>query len=363
MLTTYSEIDAVSGASHRANETLRRLHAASVFGGAVEVQARLEGVQQWLADDLRDVALSLAALESELGQAGRSAQLAARHLLALPGKRIRPLCVLLAARLGGRHLDAVVRDLASASELVHAATLLHDDVIDEGAMRRGAPTARMVYGNSASVLGGDHLLVRALKLVQRTGVSTALVGLLSVIDEMVEAEAVQLSARHAPQIDRALVQRVIRGKTGALFRWSLEAGAQAAGMADAEIGALGEAGMAVGVAFQLIDDLLDLTGDRQTLGKEPLADLREGKITWPVLVAVEMQPALLPWVERAARDDGARSLEELASKVRASGAVQATLAQAHSEAQKARQALAILGDSESRRALEAVIDAVLARRM
>src|SRR5690606_25678383 len=189
-------------------------------------------------------------------------------------------------------LDAQVRDLAVACELVHAATLLHDDVIDEGTERRGAPAARVIYGNSASVLAGDALFTEALRLVGRAGVPGLLDELLTVIAEMVDAEALQLERRGRLDLSREAYLRVIRGKTATLFRWALRAGGGAAGLGAGQVDALGEAGASLGLAFQLTDDLLDLDGDPAVTGKDALADLRQGKVTWPVILACEREPDL-----------------------------------------------------------------------
>jgi octaprenyl-diphosphate synthase len=199
--------------------------------------------------------------------------------------------VALAARLGAGFSPAAL-ELAVAVELVHNATLLHDDVIDLGETRRGAVAARLVYGNAASIFAGDWLLVEAIRRIELAGVPGTLARALEVIDEMIRAEALQLARRGRLDGDRATYLRIVEGKTAALFRWALFAGARAGGLSLAAEAALDDYGRHLGIAFQLVDDLLDFTGEARTLGKAPFADLREGKLTYPLLLAIERRPAL-----------------------------------------------------------------------
>ncbi len=363
---TINSVVAVSNPAHD-EAVLGRLRHAIRHAGGADVAEGLAQIQQWLGGEVEAIEQALGRIEDELssplpnGRVDR-ARLAARHLLQRPGKRVRPLCVLLAARLGLPADPTKVQPLAVAAELVHAATLLHDDVIDEGVDRRGAPAARRIFGNSVSVLAGDHLLVRALRMVHATGVAEALPRLLAVIDEMVTAESVQLVGRITPVGDRDVVLSVIRGKTASLFRWSMEVGGMAAGLPEAGITALGTAGMAAGVAFQLVDDVLDLSGDAALLGKETLADLREGKLTWPVVVALERDPHLLDLV-RAAADEGetGAAARSLVAGIRRTEALQETVRFAQAQAEVATAALRSVSGNPARRALEVVIDAFVAR--
>lgn len=349
-----------------AEPVLDSLNTAARRHGADDVASRLSSLRDWLADDL-------AALEAAIsGQGGvfdtspgspplDLAERSAAWLLALPGKRIRPLCVLLAARLGGRGLDRTVRDLAVAVELVHAATLLHDDVIDEGTERRGAATARMVYGNSASILGGDHLLTVALRRVAGSAPHAVLVSLIDVIGEMVRAEAVQLERRGRFEPNRETYLEVIDGKTAALFRWGLWAGGMAAELPEPALSALEAAGVALGLAFQLVDDAIDLESLDGESGKTPLADLREGKLTWPLVVAVERDPGLAEEIQRRISEGGDGIDAALVERIRRTGGVEATRAFAAEQAARAGDELLKLPEGPARAALLTVVETALRR--
>lgn len=341
--------------------------------GLSPLAARLLELRAWLADDLSALEDAIDDFADQAVEAeptlpdipGLLGRRAAGHLLERPGKRIRSLCVLLAARAGGQRLNDRVRDLAVACEMVHAATLLHDDVIDEGSERRGAPAARTVYGNSASILGGDHLLIEALRRVDRGGSAELLRELLEVISEMVRAEAMQLEQRMCFSPDRKLYLEVIDGKTAALFRWGLRAGGFASGLPNEAAEALGRAGTALGLAFQLIDDVLDLEGDPKETGKDPLTDLCEGKLTWPVIMACERDSGL----RRELKDhvDHPSELEpatrgDLVARIRQTGALEATRVFAEFQGERARIELTAVPRSLARTAIQWVVDAAIHRQ-
>lgn len=334
-----------------------QLAAASRDAGLDHLAGRLDTLWRWLADDL----VALEAALSDVGHDGTDlGWRAARYLLARPGKRIRPVCLALAARVGGHGFDDAVRDAAVACELVHTATLLHDDVIDEGTERRGVPAARRVYGNTASVLGGDHLLVEALRRTE----GAAHGELLDVVAAMVNAEAMQLERRRRFDGDRAAYFRIVEGKTAALFRWALRAGGRLAALPPEAVQTLGEVGTSLGVAFQLVDDLLDLEGDPEITGKSACADLREGKLTWPLLLAAEREPDLAARLQLYASADNEldpRVAARLVDDVRATGAIDAARREAVHHGARARAALERLPDGRARDALATVVDAALAR--
>ena len=345
----------------RTEPVLDPLHAVCVRHNLDDVAARLNEMQSFLGDDLALLEAAITGLHQSGPNALDLAEQAAAYLLSRPGKRIRPLCVMLAARLGGRGFDRCVRDIAVAAELVHAATLLHDDVIDEGMDRRGAPAARMSYGNAASVLAGDHLLITALRRVMDCGLPGVLSGLLDVIAEMVAAEALQLDRRGRFEPDRAAYLRVIEGKTAALFRWGLVSGGVVGELSTEHKDALACAGTALGLAFQLVDDAIDLEEDAAHTGKTALSDLREGKLTWPLVIAVERDPGLQS-VIRDCIDQGESVIGgALLARIRATGAIAETRAFAAEQARVAEAALATLNPGPAQRALQTVVQTALNR--
>ena len=314
------------------------------------------------------VARDLNAIESDLSALGpRETPMhdSARHLLRNGGKRLRPLCVALAARIGSGITDAA-RDLAVAAELVHNAALLHDDVVDVGDQRRGAPASRVIYGNAASVYAGDWLLVEAMMRIRRAGFPDLLDRALAVLAEMLEAEALQLERRG--RIDASLDDylHVIDGKTASLFRWALLAGGRAGGLSDVECDALQRFGGKLGIAFQVIDDVLDVDGTPAELGKELFADLREGKLTYPLMVALSRRDDLradlagrLAGGEAALDDATARHAVEV---MRQSGGIDEARSFATRLIDEASAALSELPTTPATDLLAAVAVGITARR-
>ena len=326
-----------------------------------ELATRLAELRDWLASDLSDLEHHLKSIDVQ--EKREVAWSAANYLLEQRGKRVRPLCVMLAARMGGRPLDAAVRDVAVACELVHTATLLHDDVIDCGTDRRGVPSARMIYGNAASVLGGDHLLVESLRRISRA-FPKHVDSLLEVIDGMIRAEALQLELRRAFTLSREQYLEVVDGKTAGLFCWGLRVGGELGALAPTHVETLAGVGADLGMTFQLVDDVLDLDGDPTTTGKNAFADLREGKLTWPLILAAEHTPALGKRIERFVADERAIEDEEAAEIARAvvaTGAIEATRAEAAAYAGRALDGLATLPAGTARLSLETVVETALSR--
>ncbi|HEY6880744.1 MAG TPA: polyprenyl synthetase family protein [Polyangiales bacterium] len=331
-----------------------------------QVAMRLADIRAWLSDDLKEVET---ALRADLGGTGPSghADLVTRagaHLINLPAKRVRPLCVLLGARMGGVGLNARVKALATACELVHSATLLHDDVLDEGTERRGAPSARVMFGNAASVLAGDQMLLQAMRLVESLR-DWELVDLLNeTMKDMILAESLQLECQGRFVPDRATYLKIIQGKTASLFQWAFSVGGIEGGLAAEDVATLGEVGAAIGLGFQITDDLLDVCGDAALLGKKPLADLREGKLTWPFIIATEREPKTLEVVK-----DYAAKLErglEVSEKpvldcLRATDALAATRQFARAQGTRAHALLKTLPESTARNAIQVVVDAAIDR--
>ena len=358
-----------------------RLATVSATRGARDLGERLTDLGRWVRADLADFETELELIP----RGARVVQQAAHHLLDLRGKHLRPLCVALATRLGDGFTPRA-RALAVAVEMVHTATLLHDDVVDLADKRRGEPAACVVYGNAASIFAGDWLLVAALRRIAAANVPGMLDRMLEVIDEMILAESLQLERRGTNFLarraepgslhlgaERAEYFRIVEGKTAALFRWAMQAGARAAGLDDATEAALDRYGLHLGVAFQAIDDELDF---EDGTGKDPLADLREGKMTYPLVVALEREPGLrgqiadaLAALARAPSDSSVPAsgatggaLSQIATTVRATGALVATRKLAEEHAHRALDAISGFASGPARDALETVALASLERK-
>lgn len=340
---------------------LERLRSVCTTRGLDALGEKLAELGELVRTDMADVDAAMAELPND----GSLVQRAGHHLLALGGKRLRPLCVILASKVGSGY-DRRVRELSIAVEIVHAATLLHDDVIDVGDRRRGAPTARTVYGNAASIFAGDWLLVDALRRVEGTRVEGALTRLLEVIDTMIVAESIQLENRG--RIDTGAEQwlRVVEGKTASLFRWAMWSGATAGGLDARAASALEEYGLHLGVAFQAVDDVLDLTGDHRATGKALFTDLREGKMTYPLIVALERDPDLRPVVADIVANQDAEIDESVRVRVLASlaetGAVRDCLAMARERVDLAAEALSHVPAGAARDALRTVAETAVSRQ-
>jgi octaprenyl-diphosphate synthase len=300
---------------------------------------------------------SLAELELQLRSATSDAEeklrAAARHLVAGGGKRIRPMVTLLAAGACGGEMRGAI-PYAVAAELTHSATLLHDDVIDDGPMRRGQPAARVIWGNAVSVLSGDWLLTRALELVSATpGRPAALPALLGTMRRLVEGEVLQLSLRGTFAASERDYLDVVRGKTASLFGWAAGAGAWSAGLTGRVPDALVRFGEGIGIAFQLVDDALDYAADPELLGKRLGADLAEGKATLPLIRACAAEPRLRERL--AAVVDGVDAAQAVAAElievVKRVGGVDEARAMARRHTGAALDALGEVPDGAHRRAL------------
>lgn len=319
---------------------------------------RLEQLRPLLGADLAAVEAALAIPDRD-----RAVHSGAHHLLTRGGKRLRPACVALAARLGSG-FDAAALELAVAAELVHNATLLHDDVVDLGTARRGAPTARIVYGNAVSIFAGDWLLIDALRRVRRSGEPDVLERLLDVIDEMIVAESRQLERRGRLSASLDDWTAVASGKTAALFRWAMYAGCRAGGLSIDEARRAERFGEGLGLAFQATDDVLDLTGDPQSTGKALFADLREGKASLPIVFALRARPDLEPELARAAEGelDEPRA-RELSRHVTSTGAIDATRAYADDQVREACARLDPFAASPAHAILVGIAQNVTAREV
>lgn len=285
------------------------------------------------------------------------------HLIEAGGKRLRPMLTLAAARLCGYGAGFHIH-LAATVEFIHTATLLHDDVVDESTRRRGRPTANLLWDNKSSVLVGDYLFARSFQLMVETGSLRVLDILSNAAATIAEGEVLQLTAAQDLSTDEAIYLQVVRGKTAALFAAACEAGAVIAGAPEAEVQALATYGDALGIAFQMADDLLDYEGSAATIGKNTGDDFRERKMTLPVIKAVARADAheRAFWqrvIEKGEQVEG--DLDRARSILLRHGALAATRAEALDWSARARAALSILPEDPLRTALQDLADYVVAR--
>ncbi|HEY0276127.1 MAG TPA: polyprenyl synthetase family protein [Paenirhodobacter sp.] len=285
------------------------------------------------------------------------------HLIEAGGKRLRPMLTLAAARLCGYGGPYHVY-LAATVEFIHTATLLHDDVVDESAQRRGRPTANLLWDNKSSVLVGDYLLARSFQLMTETDNMRVLNILSNASAVIAEGEVLQLTAAQDLRTDESIYLQVIRGKTAALFSAATEVGAVIAAAPEPQVQALHDYGDALGIAFQMADDLLDYGGSSVSIGKNVGDDFRERKLTLPVIKAVAKADAeeRAFWsrvIEKGDQQDG--DLDHALALMERHGALQATRAEALGWSEKARHALHLLPDHPLREMLSDLADYVVER--
>jgi octaprenyl-diphosphate synthase len=273
------------------------------------------------------------------------------YIVTAGGKRIRPRLVLLFSEALG--FDGPERlELAAIVEFIHTATLLHDDVVDESALRRGRATANAMFGNAASVLVGDFLYSRAFQMMVSVNRIRVLDVLADATNVIAEGEVLQLMNMHDADLSVDDYLRVIRFKTAKLFEASARLGAVLADVGPELEESCADFGRSLGTAFQLIDDLLDYEGNSDELGKNIGDDLREGKPTLPLLVAMQRAAKTDKDLIRHAIQHGeVHKLPQIIELVRSTGALDATRQAAQLEADKARAALAVLPESRAKRAL------------
>jgi len=282
----------------------------------------------------------------------------ARYLIDSGGKRLRPMLTVAAAQLFGKGNGSAI-NFAAAVEFMHNATLLHDDVVDESDMRRGKPAARMVWGNKASILVGDFLLGQAFMMMVETRDVDSLGVLSSASAVMAEGEVFQLSKTGDLTTTAADYAEVIRAKTAVLFQAACEVGAMAGGADAAGRHALATYGLELGNAFQLVDDALDYGGQAGTLGKNTGDDLREGKMTLPIILALADGTAAERETISTALGDPEATAEQVEAVVAILNRLDAlprTLAQAHGHARAAQQALKALPASDLSTLLNDVVE-------
>ena len=304
----------------------------------------------WLIEDMRRIenllmstaAASVHPLVSE----------SSTHLIKAGGKRLRPALVAICSRAGEPGRRATLQ-AAAGIELIHLASLYHDDVIDETETRRGVPTAHSKWGVEVAVLAGDFLFATGCALGAQAGGEVPLL-IAAALAEVCEGQIVETESVGDPRRSVAEYFETIKRKTAALFRASCELGVVTSGADEAVRPHLARFGEKLGIAFQLVDDLLDLFGDPEVTGKAPGTDLREGVFTLPVLLATERDPQLI-----AALQEHERSLDTVMPVLHSTGAVDESLAIARRYAEEARAELAAVPSGEWRDALEAIVRGIL----
>ncbi|SIO46619.1 octaprenyl-diphosphate synthase [Rhodovulum sp. ES.010] len=288
----------------------------------------------------------------------------AAHIVGAGGKRLRPMLTIAAARMCGYDGPYHVY-LAATVEFIHTATLLHDDVVDESGQRRGRPTANLLWDNKSSVLVGDYLFARSFQLMVAPGNLQVLDILSNAAAVIAEGEVLQLTAARDLKTTEEIYLKVVRGKTAALFAAATEVGGVIAGMPEEQQRALHTYGDALGVSFQIVDDLLDVAGDAKTTGKNIGDDFRERKLTLPIIKTVaaadddEERAFWKRTIEKGDQREG--DLEHALSLMAGHGAIAATRDDALAWSARAKEALTHLPDHEIRDMLSDLADYVVAR--
>ncbi|UAW99029.1 polyprenyl synthetase family protein [Halopseudomonas nanhaiensis] len=284
------------------------------------------------------------------------------YIIGAGGKRLRPLVVLLAARACGVN-DTRQHSLAAIIEFLHTATLLHDDVVDTSDMRRGRSTANALWGNAPSVLVGDFLYSRAFEMMVELGDMRIMRALANATNVIAEGEVLQLSKVRDANTDEATYLEVIRSKTAMLFEASSHTAALLADASEAQIEALRQYGDALGVAFQLVDDVLDYSGDASAMGKNVGDDLAEGKPTLPLIYAMrEGTPEQARLVRHAIQKGGLEDIGPIREAVESSGALAYTQRMAQQQSDLAVEMLQTLPPSVFRDSLEQLARFAIARQ-
>jgi octaprenyl-diphosphate synthase len=319
----------------------------------------LPDIYTLIADDMQAVDATIRArLHSDVPLVRQVAE----YIIAGGGKRMRPALLLLSAGAasyeGQQH-----HELAAVVEFIHTATLLHDDVVDESALRRGRDTANAAFGNAASVLVGDFLYSRAFQMMVGVGNMRVMQVLADATNIIAEGEVLQLMNCHNADIGVEDYLRVVRYKTAKLFEAAARLGAILGGSSAAIETGLANYGMHLGTAFQIVDDVLDYSGEADEIGKSLGDDLAEGKPTLPLIHVMKVgQPAQAELVRNALEQGGRESFAEIIEAVRATDALTAAMGVASSEANKARLALDALPTTQYREALIQLSDFAVTRR-
>lgn len=285
-----------------------------------------------------------------------------QYIIAAGGKRLRPaLLMLMCGTLGYQNEQRL--SMAAVVEFIHTATLLHDDVVDDSTLRRGRATANEIFGNPASVLVGDFLYSRAFQMMVEAGDMRIMQTLAEATNVIAEGEVLQLMNMHNADLSEDDYLLVIRSKTAKLFEASSRLAALLAKSTPAVEHSCATYGQALGTAFQVIDDALDYDGDTQVMGKNLGDDLREGKVTLPLIIAMQRgSDAERTTIKQAIQTGGLENMEQIMAIVAKTDALQATRSVAASEAQRALDALSNLPQNAYRQALHQLASQLLDRR-
>ena len=289
----------------------------------------------------------------------------AHHILFAGGKRLRPLLLVLSAKLCG-YKDKYAKTVASALEYLHAATLLHDDIIDDAVLRRGKKVAHSLYGNAITVLVGDFLLARALTICADSGKIKVIHIISNLTENMSTGEVHQLMRKGDVTLTEDEYMEVIRRKTSVLFQAACTVSAVIADASGKNENALSEYGYNLGTAFQMVDDLFDYTMDTADLGKEVGADLREGKLTIPVIHALKQADSadhdqMVKIIQN--EDFSVDEFKTLVALMEKNDGIDYTIRKATAYIEKAKDALSVFEASKTRDSLYDIADYALARRL
>jgi octaprenyl-diphosphate synthase len=329
-------------------------------GYKLETASALEALTELVADDMAAVnQLIVQRMESRVEVIPRLAG----HIVASGGKRLRPLLTLATAKLcgyrGERH-----RKLAASVEFIHTATLLHDDVVDDSSLRRGNPSANALFGNEASVLVGDFLFSRSFELMVEDGSLDVLRVLSRASSVISEGEVSQLITTNDSATSEQAYLEIVRDKTAELFAAACRIGAIVAERSASEEEALRTFGLNLGIAFQIVDDVLDYSAEQERLGKTVGDDFREGKITLPVILAIHRgnESERVFWErtldQNDQRDGDFAHAQDL---VRRHHALRDAIVRARHYGAIARDSLGLFPDSEVKRALLDIVDFTIER--
>ena len=311
-------------------------------------------------DDLADIE---AALSENLNPYFDMVSQVASHIMLSGGKRLRPLLFLLSTRICD-YKGNIAKKFSSIFEYLHTASLLHDDIVDDAVLRRGQRVANAIWGNSTAVLVGDFLLARASAIAVDAGSLKIIKVLSKITEEMSQGEIHQLIKKGNLDITETEYLEVIRRKTAVLFQGACRTGAIISNAPEEKEVALSTCGFHLGIAFQMVDDLIDYTSDTSTLGKEIGTDLREGKLTLPVIHSLKMAESsdrLIMEEIIKNKDFSAPEFETLVEMLKKHGGIAYTQKQAATHIEKAKQALMAFSASESREVFLLIADYILER--